>query len=70
MASENGKSATELEVRIYRVKDLVEILGISRTTIYRMRKREDFPRPVSLGDRAKGWLREDIEAWVKSRREE
>ena len=57
-----------LQKKIYRVKDLVEILGISRTTIYRMRKTGEFPRPISLGDRAKGWLWEDIEEWVKSRR--
>ena len=61
------KTATDPEVKIHRVKSLVRLLGISRTTIWRLVKGGDFPKPISLGKRAKGWRREDIDEWVRSR---
>ena len=67
MDREKGKTGTDVKVRIYRVKGLVELLSISRTTIWRMVKRGDFPQPICLGKRAKGWRREEIEEWVNSR---
>ena len=69
MGSEKKNTATEVGVKIHREKSLVRLLGISRTTIWRMVKRGDFPKPISLGLRAKGWRWEDIEDWVRSREE-
>ena len=52
---------------IYRLPEVVAICGISRSTIYEMIRRDEFPRPVQLGARAVGWRRSDIEAWLASR---
>jgi len=30
----------------------------------------EFPRPISLGGRAVGWLEQDIDEWIVSRIEE
>ena len=48
MDSEKGRSATDVGVRIYRVKGLVGLLSISRTTIWRTVKRGDYPKPIFL----------------------
>ena len=44
--------------RILRIPEVVEITGLSRTTIWRRVKSEDFPAPVRLGSmatRSVGW---------------
>ena len=51
------------------MKGLVRLLGISRTTLWRLARDGDFPKPILLGKRAKGWRREDIDEWVKNRKE-
>ena len=44
--------------------------GLSRSTIYLRIAEGSFPKPVSLGARAVGWLESDIEQWLTSRVEE
>lgn len=44
--------------------------GLSRSTIYLRIAEGSFPKPVSLGARAVGWLESDIEQWLISRVEE
>ena len=41
--------------------------GLSRSTIYLRIAEGSFPKPVSLGDRAVGWLESEIEQWLASR---
>jgi prophage regulatory protein len=38
--------------------------GLSRSTIYLRMSEGSFPRPVSLGARAVGWLESDIDEWI------
>jgi len=38
--------------------------GLSRSTIYQRVADGSFPRPVSLGARAVGWVESDIEGWI------
>jgi prophage regulatory protein len=41
--------------------------GLSRTTLYRQVSCGEFPRPVSIGKRAIGWVEAEIEGWIDSR---
>jgi prophage regulatory protein len=43
------------------------ITGLSRSTIYLRIAGNEFPKPVSLGDRAVGWLESDIDEWMQGR---
>ena len=38
-----------------------------RSTIYLMISRGEFPKQISLGVRAVGWLKSEIDPWVESR---
>jgi prophage regulatory protein len=51
-------------LRLPKVKDRV---GLGRSTIYSLVGRGQFPRPVSLGDRAMAWLESDIDAWIQTK---
>ena len=55
--------------RYFRRSTLVDMLGLSRSTIYRMMNNGEFPRPVVLGRRAVGWRAADVETWIKQREE-
>lgn len=41
--------------------------GLSRSTIYLRISEDRFPRPISLGGRAVGWIESEIEEWIKKR---
>jgi prophage regulatory protein len=42
-------------------------VGLSRSSIYLLISEQAFPKPISLGPRAVGWVSDDIDAWVASR---
>lgn len=44
--------------------------GLSRSTIYLRVSDGSFPRPVSLGARAVGWIESDVEGWICRRIEQ
>lgn len=49
---------------ILRLPTVKSRTGLSRSTIYLRIAKGEFPRPVSLGGRAVGWLESDIESWL------
>jgi prophage regulatory protein len=38
--------------------------GLSRSTIYLRVAAGNFPKPISLGARAVGWVETEVEAWL------
>lgn len=44
--------------------------GLSRSTIYAFVDSGKFPKPISLGARAVGWLDAEVDAWVDRRIEQ
>ena len=53
--------------RIIRPEELVDRLGISRTTLWRLQKRGEFPPPLQLSPNAVGWSEAEITEWLESR---
>jgi prophage regulatory protein len=41
--------------------------GLSRSSIYKLMKENDFPKQCSLGPRSVGWRSDDIDKWLESR---
>jgi len=41
--------------------------GLSRSTIYLRVSESTFPKPVSLGGRAVGWIESEIQQWLEQR---
>lgn len=41
--------------------------GLSRSSLYAMMDRGDFPRPVRIGKRAVAWPQSAVTAWLASR---
>jgi len=51
-------------LRIMRLKEVKEVTGLSKTTIYRFEKEGRFPKRVSLGSRSVGWFEDDVENFL------
>jgi prophage regulatory protein len=50
-----------------RRRDVERATGLSRSTIYDLMARGEFPRPIKLAARAVGWPEERILEWQRSR---
>ncbi len=52
---------------ILRLQSVKARTGLARSTIYLYMSKGTFPKPVSLGPRAVGWVESEIEDWLKQR---
>lgn len=52
-------------MRIMRLKSVMEVTGLARSTIYKYIDKGIFPAPVPLGARAVGWLESEVEGWIR-----
>ena len=57
----------ELQMKILRLKEVLARTGLGRSSVYKFIAEGVFPKPVSLGDRAVGWVEEEIDSWIKER---
>ncbi|MCE9508327.1 MAG: AlpA family transcriptional regulator [Alphaproteobacteria bacterium] len=51
--------------RILRLAEVMEIVGLSRSTIYAWIAEGTFPRYVRLGNRSVGWLKSEIDQFIQ-----
>jgi prophage regulatory protein len=54
-------------VRMLRLPDVLKRTALSRSQIYRLIEQNDFPKQVRLGERAAGWVEEEVESWLRER---
>jgi prophage regulatory protein len=52
---------------ILRRKQVEARTGLSRSTIYLRIKKGSFPKPIKLGERAVGWIEQEIDDWVNEK---
>ncbi len=55
--------------RHYRRPAVEEITGLSRSTIYDLMLKGDFPRPIKLTAKAVAWPESAISKWLEDRAE-
>jgi len=53
--------------KIIRSKEVQELTGLSRTTIWRMERTGKFPARVALSTSNVGWRLSDIQKWIRSK---
>ena len=54
-------------VKVLRLDEVIERVGLRRSSIYSYIKQGRFPVPISLGARAVGWLDHEISEWLSAR---
>lgn len=53
--------------KILRLRPVLSRTGLSRSMAYDLMAKDQFPKPISLGARAVGWLESEIDAWIAQR---
>lgn len=54
-------------MRFIRTSDVVELVGLSRSTLWRMVHAGTFPRRVRISERTAGHIYEEVQAWMEAR---
>jgi prophage regulatory protein len=58
---------TNTEIALIRLPDVKRLTGLSRSSIYALAARGEFPRPISLGRRSVAWVASEISQWISDR---
>ena len=54
----------DTRLMLLRWGQVLEITGLSKSTIKRRIKKGSFPLPLDLGGNRRAWKRKDIEIWI------
>ena len=54
-------------MRLLRIRQVMQVTGLSRMTIYRLERAGNFPQRRRLGMNSVAWLEGDVSQWVDSR---
>ena len=63
----NGTERPESFPKLMSPAEVLEACDFSRTTLYRLLRASDFPRPIRLTSRIRRWRRSDVVEWLESR---
>ena len=59
------KNTNQTKLTILRLNKVKDRTGLSRSTIYLRIQEGTFPKPIKLGERAVGWLENEVDGWLK-----
>ncbi|EKO3666877.1 MULTISPECIES: helix-turn-helix transcriptional regulator [Vibrio] len=54
-------------MRLIRLKEVLDMTGLSRAYMYKLMAEKKFPKSVSLGFRSVAWLESEIQDWILER---
>ncbi len=54
-------------MRFLRLKEVIAVTALSRSSIYKFMNEQRFPQSLSLGDRAVAWVETEIEEWMEEK---
>jgi prophage regulatory protein len=63
LQSEDGATEFAVARRMLNEKQVLEIVPVSRTTLYRMEKAGRFPKPTYISPNRRVWYEDEIAAW-------
>ncbi len=66
----NSRKETNMATTILRLSSVKARTGLSRSSILLKITVGTFPKPISLGPRAVGWVESEVEQWVQDRIEQ
>ena len=53
-------------MNIFKIRKVLEVTGLGRSSLYSMVGAGTFPQPVKLTPRAVGWLDTEVHEWIAS----
>ena len=56
----------EITTKLLRLRDVIKITSLSKTTIYDYMAEEKFPKNIHLGPKISVWIEREIQEWINS----
>lgn len=56
-----------MQTQVLKLKEVVAITSLSRSSIYRLVQSNEFPKPIKLATHASGWLADEVQNWLEAR---
>jgi prophage regulatory protein len=56
-----------MSLKFVRLREVLSMTALSRSTIYREISLGNFPKPVPIGRRAVAWVFDEVESWCHAR---
>jgi len=56
--------------KICRLPEVINRTGLSRSAVYDLISKDEFPSQINLGPRSVGWVENEISDWIDARIEE
>ena len=60
-----GKTATCDPPRFLRIADVIDRVGLSRTTIWRLEATGEFPKSVVISEGRRAWIESEVQEWIE-----
>ncbi len=54
-------------MKILRLRQVLEVTGLSRSTLYLYIQNRQFPSQIQLGPKRVGWVEDEVYSWIKGR---
>ena len=64
----SGVGPVNSSVRLLRFPAVRERVGLSRSTVWRLERRGEFPKHRRISANAVAWVDEEVMTWIRSRR--
>jgi prophage regulatory protein len=55
------------EARLIRLREVMAKTGLSRSYVYALAQKGQFPTPVKLTERSSAWIESEVQAWIDGR---
>jgi prophage regulatory protein len=53
--------------KLLKLNTVIAVTGVSRSHIYALAQKGQFPKPVKLTERSSAWVASEVEEWIESR---
>lgn len=63
--ADNDSITTQADDALITIKKVEQDCGFSKTSIYRMMARGEFPQPAKRAGRSVRWRRSEVQQWVR-----
>lgn len=54
-------------MRLIKLKEVLHITGLSRSTVYRFMSAGGFPMKIELGGNSVAWVESEVEEWISEK---
>ena len=57
----------QIEARLIRLREVMTKTGLSRSYVYALSQKGQFPKPVKLSERSSAWIESEVQDWIDER---